>query len=73
MKNGHDKEWFFIRSVHDQKIAYGMKTQRSGSQIGAAMTRLRKGDERANRFIDFLKNTVSGARIVDSDIFPYFV
>jgi len=37
------------------------------------MTRLRKGDERANRFIDFLKNTVSSARIVGSDIFPNFV
>jgi hypothetical protein len=44
VKYGQDKEGFFIRSVHDQKIAYGMKTQRSRSQIGASVAYLRKGD-----------------------------
>jgi hypothetical protein len=44
VKNGQDKQWFFIRRVYDKKIPYGMKTQRSRSQIGASVTYLRKGD-----------------------------
>lgn len=70
---GQDKEWLFIRRVHDQKISYGMKTQRPRCQIGAAVAHLWEGDEGANRFIDFLKNTASCAGIVGGDIFPDFI
>src|ERR1700694_2950541 len=68
-----DYEGFFIRCVRDQKIPYGMKAQGLGSQIGTAVAQLREGDEGANRFMDFLKNTVSGAGTVGSDEFPNFV
>jgi hypothetical protein len=70
---GQDNKGFFIRRVRNQKIPNGMKTQWSRSQIGAAVTHLRKGDESTNRFMDFLKNTVSGIRVVGSDEFPDFV
>jgi hypothetical protein len=73
VKDGQDKEWVFIRRIHPQKIPYRVKTQRSRSQIGALVAHLREGDQGADRFLDFLKNTVSCAGIVGSDIFPYFV
>jgi hypothetical protein len=50
-----------------------MKTQRSRSQIEALVAQLREGDQSANSFLDFIENTVSGARIVSSDVFPNFV
>jgi hypothetical protein len=73
MEYGQNEKWFFIRRVYDHEIPYGMKTQGSRSEIGTVVAHLRKGDEGANRFIDFLKNTVSGAGIVGGDIFPNFV
>ena len=46
-----------------------MKAQRSRSQIEALVTQLREGNQSANGFLDFIKNTISGAGIVGSDIF----
>ena len=50
-----------------------MKTQWSRSQIEALVAQLREEDQSTNSFLDFIKNTVSGARIVSSDVFTNFV
>jgi hypothetical protein len=49
-----------------------VKTKGARSQIGAAVTHLREGDESENCFIYFVKNAFSGVRIVSRDKFPDF-
>src|SRR5713226_3517365 len=64
---GYDDERPCIRCVRDQKVPHNMKTQWSRGQIGTDVASLREGDQRANRFVDFLKKPVCSSHIVRSD------
>jgi hypothetical protein len=55
----------------DEEVAYGMKAQWAGSQVGAPVALLREGNDSPDRH--FFKNAVGSARIVSGDVFPNFV
>ena len=72
MKHGYDQEGFLIRSIGNKKISHRLKSDRSGGQVSATVTLLRKRNEAANRSIDLLQNTICRRQIVSRDEFPDF-
>jgi hypothetical protein len=73
MEYGKDNQRLFVWRINNHKIPHRVKTQGPQSQLGTAVAYLRKCDQGENRFMDFLKNPVGRARVVNGDEFPNFV
>ena len=64
MENCQDDERLFFRSVGDQKLANRMKAEWSRCKVHTDVAEMRKGNERANCFMDFAKDAVRRVNIV---------
>jgi len=67
----HD-EWFLVRSVDDQVLAYGLEAQRPCGEIGPLVARVRECDTLSHGIQDLFTHAARRHRIILRDEFPDF-
>ena len=70
MHDGNNPQWFFVRHVGYQVLAYMDEAERPRSKVRAGVAYTGKGNQIANGVKDFDDHAVGGVGVVWSAIYP---